>query len=81
MAEKLNALALGYAGAIISAVGMGVLGILGNIGVLTNIVESMMRWHLFFSLSVIGIITGMIEAAVFNFILLYALAWLYNKFV
>ena len=81
MAEKLNALALGYAGAILSAVGMGALGILGNIGVITNIVESMMRWHIFFSLSVIGIITGMIEAAVFNFILLYALAWLYNKFV
>ena len=81
MAEKLNPLALGYAGAIISAVGMGVLGILGNIGVLTNIVESMMRWHIFFSLSVIGIIAGMFEAAVFNFILLYALAWLYNKFV
>ena len=80
MAEKLNPLALGYAGAVISVVGMGVLGILGNVGILTNIVEAMMQWHIFFSLSIVGIIAGMIEAAVFNFIALYAFAWLYNKF-
>ena len=80
MAEKLNPLAFGYAGAIISVVGMGLLGILGNVGVLTNIVEMMMKWHVFFSLSVIGIVAGMIEAAVFNFIVLYAFARLYNKF-
>ena len=80
MAEKLNPLAFGYAGAIISVVGMGLLGILGNVGVLTNIVEAMMKWHVFFSLSVIGIVAGMIEAAGFNFIVLYAFARLYNKF-
>ena len=81
MTEKLNALALGYAGAVISGVGMFLLGILGNLGVLTTIVEVMMQWHVFFSLSVIGIITGMIEAVVFNFIVLYAFAQVYNKFV
>jgi|TARA_Y100000310_G_scaffold238535_1_gene241943 hypothetical protein len=59
MAEKLNELAWGYAGAA----------------------EQMMKRHMFFSLSVVGIITGMIEAAIIGFIALYALGWLCNKFV
>ncbi|MBC8500386.1 MAG: hypothetical protein ISS25_03815 [Nanoarchaeota archaeon] len=81
MAEKLNALALGYASAIISAAGMLLLGIFGNIGVYTDTAEMMQKWHMFFSLSIGGIIAGMIEAAVIGFISLYALVWLYNKFV
>jgi len=81
MAEKLNALAFGYAGAIISVVGMLLLGVLGNLGLFPNVVEAMMRWHLFFSLSVIGIIAGIVEAAIFNFVVLYIFAWLYNEFV
>ncbi|MBU0461362.1 MAG: hypothetical protein KJ574_02120 [Nanoarchaeota archaeon] len=60
---------------------MLLLGILGNLGVYTNAVNAMMQWHMFFSLSVVGIIGGMIEAAVWGFVLLYLLAWLYNKFI
>ena len=81
MAEKLNALALGYAGAIISAVGMLLLGILGNLGMYMNGVSAMMQWHMFFSLNIVGIITGMIEAAIISFVFLYAFGWVYNKFV
>ncbi len=81
MAEKLNALALGYAGAIISAIGMLLLGIAGNIGIYVGAAEQMASWHMFFSLSVAGIITGIIEAAVISFIFAYAFAWVYNKFV
>lgn len=78
---KLNALALGYAAAILSAVGMLLLGIGGNIGIYTGAVEMMQQWHMFFSLSITGIIAGMIEAAVISFVFVYAFAWLYNKFV
>ncbi len=81
MAEKLNELALGYAGAILGAAGMLLLGILGSLGTYMGGVSAMMQWHLFFSLSVTGIIAGMVEAAVFCFVFLYALGWLYNKFV
>ncbi|MBU0963171.1 MAG: hypothetical protein KKD48_04680 [Nanoarchaeota archaeon] len=81
MVEKLNALALGYAAAIVSAVAMLLLGILGNIGVYSGAVSMMEQWHIFFSLSIIGIFTGMIEAAIISFIFMYAFGWVYNKLI
>jgi len=75
-----NALAMGYAAAILSAACMLVLGILGNLGVYTEAVNAMAQWHLFFSLSIVGIITGMIEAAVWGFVVAFLFGWLYNKF-
>ncbi len=80
MAEKLNELALGYAGAIISAAAMLLLGIGGNIGFYAGAAQQMMGMHMFFSLTPLGIISGMIEAAVIGFVFVYAFGWLYNKF-
>lgn len=77
----LNALALGYAGAIISAVGMLLLGILGNLGLYAGAVAMMEEWHMFFSPSIGGIIGGMVEAAIISFIILYAFALVYNMLV
>ena len=79
--QKLNVLALGYAGAILSALGMLILGILGNLEIYTKAVEHMQDWHAFFSLSVGGIIGGMIEAAIWSFVILWAFGWLYNMLV
>ena len=76
--NKLHALNLGYAGAIVSALVMLLLGILGNLGIYEGAVEMMAAWHLFFSLSVVGIIGGMIESAVISFVLLYLFAITYN---
>ena len=76
---ELNALALGYAAAILSAIGMLLLGISGNLGIYVGAAEQMMQWHMFFDLSVLGIITGIIEGAVHGFIFAYAFAWIYNK--
>ena len=82
MAEtRFNSLALGYAAALISAVLMLLLGILGNLGIYTGAVEMMQSVHMFFDLSVLGIITGMIEAAVISFVFVYLFGWTYNKFV
>jgi hypothetical protein len=80
MDKKLNSLALGYAAAALGALGMLILGILGNLGVYTGAVEQMAQWHLFFSLSITGIIGGIIEAAVWSFVFGYLFGWLYNKF-
>ena len=80
MDKKLNSLALGYAGAILSAVCMLLLGIAGNMGVYLGAVEAMQTYHLFFSLSIVGIIAGMIECAVMSFIGLYLFGWIYNQF-
>jgi len=81
MNAKLNVLALGYASAIISAIIMLLLGVLGNLGIYTGAVEMMQEMHVFFSLSIAGIIAGMIEAAVISFFFMVGLAWVYNKFV
>ncbi len=79
MREKCDAKALGYSGAIVAALGMLVLGVLANLGIYTGAARMMEQWHLFFSLSVVGIIAGMLEAAVISFVALYLLAWFYNK--
>jgi hypothetical protein len=81
MAEKLNSLAFGASAAIVAALSMLILGILGNIGLYKGAVEMMTQWHMFFTLSPLGIITGMIEGAVISFVFFYIFAWVYNKFV
>lgn len=79
--QKFNTLALGYTGATISAAGMLILGILGNLNIYTGAVAQMAEWHLFFSLSLVGIIGGMIEAAIMSFVIFYVFAVIYNFFV
>lgn len=76
--NKIHAIHLGYAGAIVSAVIMLILGILGNLGIYSGAVAMMEEWHLLFSLSIPGILGGMIEAAFISFVILYAVAMLYN---
>ncbi len=77
---KINPLALGGAAAILAAVIMLLLGILGNIGVYTGAVDMMAQWHVFFSLSIGGIIAGMVEGAVVTFVFVYFFGFIYNKF-
>jgi|SRR3989344_9023235 len=74
-----NPLAAGYAAAIVSAAIMLILGILGNLGVYMGAVNQMIEWHLFFSLSFLGIAAGMVEAAVISFVFVWLLVWTYNK--
>jgi hypothetical protein len=81
MTEKLNSLALGTSAAIIAALSMLILGIFGNIGIYQGAVEMMAQWHMFFSLTPFGILTGTLEAAVISFVVFYIFAWVFNKFV
>ena len=79
--KTFDALVLGYTGATIGAACMLILGILGNLGLYAGAVAQMAEWHVFFSLSVGGIIGGMIEAAVWSFVILWVFGWLYNMFI
>lgn len=79
-ATQLDALALAGAAAILAAVVMLLVGMLGAIGVYQGGVEMMQQWHLFFEPTVLGTIGGMIEAAIATFVFVYALALLYNVF-
>ncbi len=78
--KKLNALALGLASAILAAICMLVLGVFGWVGIYEGAVEAMMGWHMFFSLSVGGVIAGIIEAAIWSFIAGYIFGLFYNIF-
>lgn len=79
MVQKINELALGYASGIVFGLSMLVLSIAGKLGIYTGAVEMMKQWHVFFDLSVLGIVLGMIEAGIISFIVAYALALVYNK--
>lgn len=78
--NTLNALAFGYAGAVLSAACMLLLSLTYSVGLYGSAVEMMQAWHMFYSPTLVGTITGMIEAAVVGFIFLYVLAVLYNYF-
>ena len=79
--QKLEALALGYAVAILSGLGMLLLGIFGRFGIYYGAAQQMMQAHMFFSLSPLGVITGIIEAMILGFLGGFLTGWFYNKFV
>ncbi|NOZ81354.1 MAG: hypothetical protein GXP63_06815 [DPANN group archaeon] len=60
---------------------MLILGVFGSLGLYVGAVQMMQQWHVLFSLGIIGTLLGMVEAAVFGFILSYGFAWLYNKLI
>lgn len=80
MKTQLHASALGRAAAIVAALGMLILGILGNLGIYLGAADMMQQWHMFFTLSLWGIIAGMIEAAVISYVFAYLFGWFYNRF-
>ena len=79
--DKLNSLAFGASAAIVAGLSMLILGILGNIGVYKGAVEMASQWHMFFSLTPVGILTGIIEGAIISFVFFYIFGWTYNKFI
>ncbi|MBS3113389.1 hypothetical protein J4418_04880 [Candidatus Woesearchaeota archaeon] len=79
--NELNSLALGYAGATLSAVCMLLVGIGWNLGIYVGAAEAMAKWHMFFNASVTGVLAGMAEATVWGFVSAYVFGWLYNRFV
>lgn len=77
--EKLNAQALGFSLAIYGALIMLVLSILGLFGLFESAVEIMEAFHIGYSLSLIGIFLGIIEAAAFCYVSGVIIAFFYNK--
>ncbi len=79
MHEKINTVAFGSAAAIIAAFSMLVLSVAGRLGIYTGAVEMSNQWHMFYSLTLFGTITGMVEAAIISFIFFFLFAWVYTK--
>ncbi len=77
--KELDETMFAAAAAILSAAGMLILGVLGAAGLYEGGVGMMQEWHLFFEPTVAGTIAGIVEAAVFAFVVVYLWAWLYNS--
>ncbi len=80
MGDKLKVIALGKAGAVLGAACALLLTLLGNAGVYRGAMTMAQQWHMFYTPTALGTITGMVEGAVIGFLGGYAIAWLYNKF-
>lgn len=80
MTQKLNGVALGYSLAILSGLWMLILGILGSLGYAAGAIAWMQSHHLFFNITLLGVVTGIIEAGVYGFIIGWLTANFYNRF-
>lgn len=78
--KNLQANALGLSLGLLGALGMLVLSLLALGGVYTGAYEAMKVWHLFYDLTAVGIIAGIVEAAVWSYVSGYLVALFYNKF-
>ena len=80
-AAKLDPWAFGYAFGIVEGLAMLLVGIAGRLGYMG---EALRLYQSFFpglSPSLMGILIGILEAAVLGFVVGYLLAALYNRFV
>lgn len=80
MAQKLDGVAFGYSLAILSGLWMLILGILGSLGYAAGAIAWMQTYHLFFNITFIGVVTGIIEAGIYGFVIGWLLAYFYNRF-
>jgi len=79
MTNKFNVSALGITASLVAAVSMLILGIFGHLGIYLGAVDMMRQWHMFFSLTPMGILSGMLEAGVISFVFFVLFGWIYNK--
>ena len=75
---KLEAHVFATALAIWSALFMLILWVLAKTGLYLSATEQMAKWHIFFNLSFIGLVGGMVEAAVISFVGVYSFVFVYN---
>lgn len=79
MVHELKSLAFGYAAAIVVAIGMLILGVLGNLGLYVSAVQMMEQWHMYFFLTPVGIIAGIIEVVIISIVFACLLGVFYNN--
>jgi hypothetical protein len=76
--DRCNTNALGIAIGAVCALGMLVLSVVGLAGYGQEAVSAMQAWHIWYDLSVVGIIAGIIEAGIVGYIGGFLIAWFYN---
>lgn len=78
--KTLNSHALGLSAALLAGLCMLGLSLLGLAGAYTGAVEIMQQWHMWYSLTPLGIVLGIVEAGVVSYIVGWLFGFLYNKF-
>ena len=78
--QRIDERGLAYAMAAIFGGLMILITIFSYLGLYLGAVASMIRWHMFYTLDLLGIIAGTVEAAIWGLFAGYAIAWIYNKF-
>lgn len=76
---KLHTHNFSLAGAVFAALSMLLLSIAKLVGIYVPAAEHMEELHMFYDISILGTITGMIEAALITYVSLYVTIWIYNK--
>lgn len=81
MASKKNMLQaqpISLALAVWSAIVMLVLWVLAQMGFYVSAAQAMMAWHMFFNFTFMGLVGGMVEAAVVSYLGAYLFVLIYN---
>lgn len=78
--KTLHANAFGLSAAILSGICMLALSLLGLAGLYTGAVEMMQQWHMWYSLTPLGVVLGIVEVGVLSYIGGWLFATIYNKF-
>lgn len=77
---RINPFALGYTLAILGALYVLVVSIIGSMGYAQGMMEMMQRYHWAYSLTFFGILGSMAYSAICGLISGFLIGWLYNKF-
>ncbi len=75
---KFNTQKIALTGALFSSLGMFLLSIANALGIYKGAVDMMQQWHMFYTPTVIGTITGMIEAAIITYVSIIIIVGIYN---
>ena len=78
--QKLNQMALGYAGGIVGIACALVALLFGYRGYNRGAAGMMVQWHMYSGPNLSWAITSLVISFVGGFAALYAIGWLYNKF-
>lgn len=76
--SSISAHPISMAAAIWSALFMLVLWLAAQMGFYASAAQSMIGWHMFFDLTPMGLVTGMVEAAVISYVAVYSFVYVYN---
>ncbi len=76
---EIDALSLGGALGVVSALVMVLLGLLGSFGQYEEGVGMMETWHVFFEPTLVGTVAGAVEAFLAVFVFTYLSVSLYNR--